>query len=299
MAVQTQEHKHRRAGAMTLTNAAVAALLVALLLGIGGTFAALNDATKHIGNEGYSDAKLLQTWGDQEVTSIYPGFKQDRTAIAENNGTEAMYVRMKLSKFWADRDSRTDEEDGTNKTESKDATGNNGTLTPTSDPQFNADYIEVGIADTEKWVDGEDGWWYYTDVIEPGQQSTSLISSVGISTAAGEENNDGQSTAEKHGNMPSAYLTEAAVLDVELQAVTTYPEKGKSDDGGASDASGKKASYVKSAFIPKTGDGLSPLVITLFALALLALCVCFILFIVSRKRAKEEDAQETTTHLQL
>ena len=293
------EKKTHHVGSTSFATAAVAALLVALLLGIGGTFAALTDAYNHSGNQGYADAKLVQTWGDQVVTSIYPGYTQERTAIAENKGTEAIYVRIKLDKFWADRSSRTDEEDGTDKTNSNDATGDSGKLTPTSDPQFNADYIEVGWADTEKWVDGEDGWWYYTDVIEPGQSSTSLISSVGISTQLGEENNDNKSTETAHKNMPSAYLTEAAVLDVELQAVTTYPENAnnKGDTGSKTN----KASYAKSAFIAKTGDGLSPLVITLFALALVALAVCVIFFIASRKRSKQEDEETTqeVTHFRV
>ena len=312
-AAQGHTQKRKHIGSSTLAMSAVVALLVTLLLGIGGTLCALADSVKHDGNEGYLDARLVQTYGEKLITDVYPGFSDTRTAQATNIGTEDMYVRMRINKFWADRDTRSGGyETQSDKVDSNDAKGTNGAdLTPTSDTVDN-DLIVVNLDDTEKWVDGGDGWYYYTDIIAPGETSTSLLASVGISEKLGEEQNNNQSTDVKYGGIDSKYLTKAAVLDVDLEAVTTHAEEPKPepepepepDNPDTTPDTGKdssdKTSYVtpakaKSAFIAKTGDGLSPLVMTLFALALVAFLVCIFLFLAAKHRRSDEEQEEEVT----
>ena len=315
------EKKQHKCGSMTFATAAVCAFLVALVLGIGATFAALNDGVKHPQNQDYPDAKLVQTWGDEVVTSVWPGYETTRTALAKNTGDETMYVRMRVNKFWADRDSRTSKEDNKNDTSANNATGDTGSkLVPTTNTAFNKNYIEIGFDNTDKWVDGGDGWWYYTDPIAPGASSESLLSSVKISEQIGEENNDGEQTSTEHGNVNSIYLNEAAVIDVELDAVTTEEEKpspkpepeptptptpDNNDDNNNSstDSTSKtteaamapwKLKQAQQAGIAKTGDGLSPLVLTLFSLAAIALFSCILLLVFSKRRKKQEEEEVAT-----
>lgn len=285
--MKAKEEKQKRPGSMTLSMLAVVALLVTVVLGIGGTLAIVVNTLNHDENYGYLDAKLVQTWGDKPETAVYPGFTTERTAAAKNVGSEDMYVRIRLDRFWA----------------------NSETLERETSDAYNTDFIEVGFDDTEKWVLSDDGWYYYSDVIAPGEQSTSLLSSVGISKDVGEERNDGEDTEIVHGGVTSAYLSVTAVVDVELQAVTTVeeppgpkpepepqPEPTPSPDSGGSTnttpstsgASGS-ASNAKQAFITKTGDALPPLAITLFILAGASLLTCIILLLASKRKSKQEE----------
>ena len=262
-----EQSKTNKPKSMVLATAAVVALLVALACGIFGAITAVADVVKHEENVGYLDAKLVETWGERPDGNIYPGYSTTRTAIVTNNGTEACYVRIRCDKYWGDKE----------------------TLERDDPAKYDANLIEVGYDDTEKWQDGGDGWFYYVDAIEPGAQSTSLLKDVTFSTQIGEEFNTGESTEQLRDNvkedeaLDSIYLTEAAILDVELQAVTTYPE----DDGSGNDLNGLRAS-----FIPKTGDTLSPLVLTLFALAIIAFATCICLFIASKRKKNQEEAQD-------
>lgn len=250
--------------ALTAVIAALLCLLVALGCGIGGTFAALSDAQKNTDKKEYHDAKLVHTYEGLDEHSeggenlyAYPGYTVERTESAFNAGTETMAVRINLNKYWADRNT--------------DSSGKDN-LTKTTDSRCNLDDIEVVLDDTTNWVDGGDGWYYYMKEIEPGATSTSLLKSVGIASEIGEERNDGKPTEETYGSVPSLYMDKAAVVEVDLQAVSTQ-EAGQA------------------AFLSKTGDALSPLTIALFAAALIALLSCIVLFILAKKRSKDEEEQ--------
>ena len=243
---------------MALGTAAVVALLVAIACGIFGAITAVAEVVTHEENPGYLDAKLVETWGGRPDGNIYPGYSTERTAIVTNTGSEECYVRIRADKYWADKNS----------------------LVKDDPAKYDANLIEVGYDDTEKWQDGGDGWWYYVDPVAPGAQTTSLFKDVTFSTDIGEEFNNGIATEDLKGEvkpgdaLDSIYLTEAAVLDVELQSVVANPQG------------------LQASFIPKTGDTLSPLVLTLFVLALIALCACICLIIASKRKKREEDTAD-------
>ena len=259
---ETKQHSEKPRS-LALGTAAVVALLVAIICGILGVGTAVANVATHADNPGYLDAKLVETWGDKPDGSIYPGYSTTRTAKATNVGSEACYVRLKLDKYWGDEN----------------------TLERDDPEKYDANLIEVGMDDTEKWQLNDDGWYYYVDPVEPGTETTSLVKDVKFTEQIGEEFNNGVSTESlspevKDGEaLDSIYLTEAAILDVELQAVVANPQ------------SEEPISPTK-AFIPKTGDPLSPLVLTLLSLAVIALVACICLFIASKRRKNKEDAAD-------
>ena len=250
--MRQEETKSR---SMALGTAAVVALLVAIVCGIFGAITAVAEVVTHEENPGYLDAKLVETWGGRPDGNIYPGYSTERTAIVTNTGSEECYVRIRADKYWADKNS----------------------LEKDDPAKYDANLIEVGYDDVEKWQDGGDGWFYYVDPVAPGAQTTSLFKDVTFSTDIGEEFNNGIATEDLKGDvktgeaLDSIYLTEAAVLDVELQAVVANPQG------------------LQASFIPKTGDTLSPLVLTLFALALIAFVTCICLIIASKRKKNQED----------
>ena len=276
-----EQSKTNKPKSMVLATAAVVALLVALACGIFGAITAVADVVKHEENAGYLDAKLIETWGDRPDGNIYPGYSTTRTSIVTNEGTEPCYVRIRYDKYWADKE----------------------TLEKDDPEKYDASLIEIGYDDTEKWQDGGDGWFYYVDAIEPGAQTSSLFKDVTFSTKIGEEFNDGEATQNFHEEvkneeaLDSIYLTEAAIIDVELQAVTTYPEDNGSNANGADLNGGLNGNLngLRASFIPKTGDTLSPLVLTLFVLAIIAFATCIFLFIASKRKKNQEEAQEDAT----
>ena len=257
---ETKQHSEKPRS-LALGTAAVVALLVAIICGILGVGTAVANVATHADNPGYLDAKLVETWGDKPDGNIYPGYSTTRTAKATNVGSEACYVRLKLDKYWGDEN----------------------TLERDDPEKYDANLIEVGMDDTEKWQLNDDGWYYYVDPVEPGAETTSLLKDVKFTEQIGEEFNNGVSTESlspevKDGEaLDSIYLTEAAILDVELQAVVANPQG------------------LQASFIPKTGDPLSPLVLTLLALALIALAACIGLFIASKRKKTQEDAADAAT----
>lgn len=261
------ETSRKRAKANTLLVACIAFLLAALLLGIGGTYAAFNQAVNHSGNEGYFDAKLVQTYEDKGDTAVYPGFSQNRSAVAKNNGTETMFVRMKLDKYWANKNTQARETDSS---------------------EYNVDFIEITLDDTSNWFEDSDGWYYYGDAIEPGGQTTSLLKNITISSEIGQERNTGESTAEKYNSIESKYLSEMAIVDVNLEAVTNYPE-GYDPNAQGGSISPVSLDNAKSAFLSQTGDGLSDVAVLLFILCGVSFLTCILFFIFAKRRSQDEE----------
>lgn len=145
--------------------------LGALLFGIGGTFAALSDAQKHNDLNAYPDGKLINKGEAIGEVEAYPGLTINRTAIAQNQGKQEMYVRMQLNKVWLQKNS-------SNKWEK------------CSDTTLSTNMIEIVLDDTTNWVDGGDGWYYYSKSVKAGEQSTSLLKQVKLSDAIGEDQDD-------------------------------------------------------------------------------------------------------------
>lgn len=235
---------------------ALLCFVASLGAGIGGTYATITQAQKHSDIEPYFDAKLVQKYAPEGETAAYPGFTCSRSAVAQNTGERACWVRMRLEKKWLERDS-------SNKwVESGDTT-------------LNTDYIEVTLDDTTNWLDGEDGWYYYQPSIEPGQTSSSLLSSISISTQIGEEYNDGQAH-----DVSSTYIDKAAEVDVYMEATANpYEQQG----------SIKK--------LPQTGDTTSFKLFVAAGIAFaLGISLVIAALILSRK---QETSDEESFHVEL
>ena len=260
----------------TFINVALAALLVALLCGIGGTFAAMTDAMKHTSNQEYAEGKLV--WGRNEgVTSttddgtnrIVPTQERSVVVAAQNTGTQDMFARIKFNFKWVACEKSAD---GTTYTKVKDineadsATVSNGAL-------FKSEYLSI-VPDTAgsdaKWENGEDGYFYYNqgDVpISPAATTGNLCATVEMSEEVGETFNNNlhhELSAEENryveyaadGTQAAVYYTGVEV-DAQLEAVSQPYEQTAGETSSAT-----------SGEIAKTGDELGLLVAVLVAVML-------------------------------
>lgn len=189
-------------------------LLVAALSGIGGTFAALTSDQKHEDMAGYLKASLVNT-GDTTINlPSTPGTSSARTAIAQNDGTEKMYVKMKIEKYWCEKDANDEWQKIT------DAETLKG---------LDTELIKVSLANTStsweeganKWIE-DGGWYYYMNVVKPGEQTSTLLTSVSLSSELGDSYNDNIYHGESaYGN----YYGKAAQVLVTLEAVSKPVEQ--------------------------------------------------------------------------
>ena len=251
MRFRADAKRQRRNKATLFINIALVLFLIALLSGIGSTVCALSASAKHKNLDQYFDGKLIENSKSTHEKDAYPGYSEPRKAIAKNNGSLPMYVRMSYKTYWCEKNS-------------------SGKWVRSSDKSLNSSYIEVEVTNDSSWFDGGDGWYYYKKQIAPGAKSSSLLKKVTLSTEIGEENNTDSNHA-----VASEYIGKAAGVDVKLQCTAEVPEKDKK---GGSDAKG--------AFAPKTGDSLPTFAILLGAIAVLALLAAIIFLIASRHKSR-------------
>lgn len=91
---------------------------------------------------------------------VYPNGTVDKTVQVKNTGTADALPRVKIEKAWGDgRDE-------------------NGKLIV--NPDLSTDNIEI-VYNTEQWTyNSEDGYFYYTDVLKPGDTTVSLFESFTV-----------------------------------------------------------------------------------------------------------------------
>ncbi len=225
---------------------ALALLLAALAAGVGGTWALATSAERFDLAE-YFDAQLSQHYADEPVAA-YPGIVVEQTAAAQNIGSKDMWVRMNLDKYWMQKD-------GDTWTRVDDSAG------------FDSDFIILHMNE-DAWTQGEDGWWYSNEAVEPGATSPDLFTAIEISAETGEEV---QGVAERK----SMYATRAASVDVTMECTA---------DPDALAASDKALSR------PDTSDAL-PWALFLAAAAMLAAALVLLLAAWRRRRGRDDDAQ--------
>ncbi len=240
---------------------ALALLLAAVLAGVGGTWALANSVNEREDLAEYFDAKLAQKYADEPV-SAYPGSVVEHTAIAENTGAKTMWVRMSIDKYWMEKDG-----DAWKRVES--AAGGEGGA-------FDTDYIIVHMNESA-WTEGDDGWWYCNETVEPGAKSATLFDALEISTETGEEV---QGVEERE----SMYATHAASVDVKMEC-TAEP-----DPVAEADSVQAKFGTTAAASKPDTGDAL-PWMLYLAAAAALAAALVFFLAAWRRRRGKDDEVQ--------
>jgi alternate signal-mediated exported protein len=189
-----------------------------LVLGIGATFAALSDSQTHNNLDGYAEGKLINKGDAIGEVDAYPGVTVNRTAIAKNEGKQVMYTRMKIEKKWVQKDNSGKWVDVDSK-----------------DTDLSLNEIEVVLDDTTKWKDGGDGYYYYSDAINAGEQTTSLLKAVKLSEDIGQEQNDNKyhdsSTSSKYvGKAAKVYVTMECTAEPIIHTVKVNTNGGTQID---------------------------------------------------------------------
>jgi hypothetical protein len=233
----------------TIIVLALCALLVAVCSGVGATYCAISASAGGANKTEYFDGVLREDSKSTGVVAAYPGYSEAKSAVAVNRGSQPMWVRMKLTRSWSD--------------------GAGNVVTSEDGKELNADLIEIGLNDTVNWQNGYDGWFYYQSTVDPGQETTSLMESITLSTKIGEENNDNSTHA-----VSSIYANKTADVDVQLQCSTSLAD------------SNTASNY--SSLLTKTGDEVPAIVYILISIALISIFFCIILLIIGRRRINRD-----------
>ena len=147
-------YRGKRARKRTLARPVLLALSLVLVLGlsVGGTLAYLVTSTGPVTN----------TFTPGEVkTEIKEEFANDikENVYVTNTGTVDAYIRAQIVINWVDDE---------------------GNIV--ADPGEGADYkLDMG---TINWVEGADGFWYYTEKVEPDGKTENLINKCEVTAKA-------------------------------------------------------------------------------------------------------------------
>lgn len=96
--------------------------------------------------------------GEEEAKDMYPGEKVGKDPVVENTGSNPAFVRVKVTK--------------------------------PDEISFRTDYTMDKIGDN--WVYNEDdGYYYYTQILEPGKKTDALFDQIVLSTEATNETKGG------------------------------------------------------------------------------------------------------------
>ncbi len=124
----------------------------------------------------------VKEWADDEKTQpfedregIMPGNVVTKIVEVENTGASEAWVRVKF----------------------------NVSITLAGEGEADLSLIHLAI-DNTKWIDGGDGWYYYSEPLASGETTHEVLSSVGFDKTMGNE-----------------YQGATATVDVEAQAVQT------------------------------------------------------------------------------
>ena len=96
----------------------------------------------------------------EDVENIVPGMEVTKKAFVKNTGTVDFYTRVKITKTFVP------------------APGE-------EKPELNTKLVRLDI--NEKYKLGEDGFYYYTESVKPGEETEPLFTTVTFSTEMGNE----------------------------------------------------------------------------------------------------------------
>ena len=252
---------------------AIVCLLVAVLCAVGGTYAAVAGVNHPDDIEAYPNGKLINKGIDSGETLVYPGLTIGRTAVAKNEGSQDMYVRMQYEKLWIEKDEES------------------GNWVESSDDTLRTDMIEVALNESPNWVDGGDGWYYYNVAIAPGTESETFLNNIKFADIIGEDQNDNWY---HEARTSTNYVGKAAEVSITMQcAAQPLPQAQEvtettSYNNGTATATPTGASTASA----KTGDSLSPVAIALFALAAISFVVCLFALIAAKRKQREAEQEQ-------
>lgn len=168
------------------TKVAVAGLATVAL--VGGTFA-IWQATTTVNNpfstNAYS-ADTVEKFNPADGDDWQPGETVDKQVGAVNTGDYPVYVRMKLNETWS-RDSQTfvNTDSGERAIDPQHLSSDKIMNVFQKDPDDGAanDIVDDSVVhkngfNSSNWILGEDGYYYYKDILDPDEVTESLITSV-------------------------------------------------------------------------------------------------------------------------
>lgn len=132
-----------------------ASLVLVAVLSAGVTLAAFTASkeTRNVVTFGNVHIDLIDEYAKPEK-GVMPGQTVDKVVTAKNTGSNTAYVRLKLTKSWWEA----------------------GAPREDLDPS----YIALNFSNADKWVEGEDGYYYYQLPLKPGETAQNLIESFSL-----------------------------------------------------------------------------------------------------------------------
>lgn len=149
-------------------------LAVGLMVGVvGGSLAWFTDtdtvtnsfATQGNGTDESNGIKIEEIFDSELANKVLPGTEVNKDAKVVNTATYKQLIRVKFDKVWKNADGK----------------------------KLNLDFIQLKYQNTttsnevNKWIDGNDGYFYYNGVVEADGSTEYLLDSVKLSDEA---NND-------------------------------------------------------------------------------------------------------------
>lgn len=111
----------------------------------------------------------------EDVENIVPGMEVTKKAYVENNGSVDFYTRVKITTRYVNEQGK-------------------------KLPELNTGLVELNLS--EDWKLDEDGFYYYTESVKPGEETEPLFTTVTFSTKMGNE-----------------YQNVKVIIDLDAQAV--------------------------------------------------------------------------------
>lgn len=227
----------------------LAVLGLAVVVAAGGTLAYFNQT--HVAENNFDtgnyDTKLVETFNPKDGDDWKPGAEVNKDVEVENTGDVPVVVRAKLDEKWV-RDEQTFKEllaeiDGSSVVvyEQEDIT----------DGLVEEDQTVVDKKLGSKWIQGTDGWFYYIDMVNPGDTTEKFLDSVTLhkDTDMGKRDRTYQYTFTKDGQTYTGDL-ETAGYDYLIQ------QDGSVDLEGLSNALGLvKGDELKVEYEDKVMEG--------------------------------------------
>ena len=160
---------------------ALVAILVLLCCAVAGTVAYLVTSTGPVTNT-FTPASVTT-----QVEEEFDGTTKSNVQI-KNTGNIAAYIRVAVIVNWAD--------------EKGNVSG-----TPVKDSDYTISYNETVQADGGKWIEGSDGYWYYTKPVAPSTENNPQYTDVLIT-----------SCTPVAGRAPAGYALQVTILADGIQS---------------------------------------------------------------------------------
>ncbi len=186
-------------------------------------------------------SSLVEKFNPEDGEDWQPGSEVDKVVMVENTGDTSLIVRARLDETWT-----RDDEDEAYKDSENDPYD---VYTTYQDSATDGLYEEDGSivtknwSDSTLWVDGGDGWYYYSINLPAGETSDNWLESVTLLSdadmgyyadtcyVAGEKNEDGSTTWYEYDVAEGATFTAPAYFTVD--ETTKKAVAAEEDDEGA------------------------------------------------------------------